>query len=70
MVNGPRWTDQQDIAVIQTEPSLGKTDWTGPAVGHPEFSTDGGRTEYVTYVRSIRDFKNEIRMLEIRFAKK
>jgi hypothetical protein len=43
--------------------------WTHAGVGHPELARDSGRIEYVTYRRNFGDLR-EIRLMEIRFAKK
>lgn len=42
------------------------TNW---GLGHPEFSQDGGRTEFITYWRNVPNY-SEIRLMEIRFGKK
>lgn len=39
-----------------------------PALGHPEFSREGGRIEYITYQRTTGPFwTNETRLVEITF---
>ena len=43
--------------------------WTNAGLGHAELARDGGRTEYVTYWRND-DWRSEIRLMEVRFARK
>jgi hypothetical protein len=38
------------------------------ALAHPEYARDGGRTQYVTYVRSPAPFNLEIRLVEVVFG--
>ena len=54
---------------IDTLPSWAGWYWTTTGLGHPELVRDGGRTEYVTYWRNNMG-RHEIRLMEIRFAKK
>jgi hypothetical protein len=63
---GP-WSDP--VIDIDTLPSGPGWYWTSTGLGHPELARDGGRTEYVTYWRGYGG-RDEIRLMEIRFAKK
>jgi hypothetical protein len=62
---GP-WSDETILWKGQNSHD-GETPYSG--LGHPEFAKDGGRIEYVTYYRSPADWKGEIRLLEITFAR-
>jgi len=64
---GP-WSDAGMIEVDTLHSGPGWF-WTNTSLGHPELSPDGGRTEYVTYRRNMGSLR-EIRLLEIRFARK
>jgi hypothetical protein len=66
-LEGP-WSDAGMIEA-DTLHSEGIFYWTGKALGHPELARNGGRTEYVTY-RRYTGKKTELRLMEIRFAKK
>jgi hypothetical protein len=65
--DGP-WSDVGMIEVDTLHSGPGWF-WTGTGLGHPEFARDGGRTEYVTYRRYVGGLR-EIRLMEIRFARK
>lgn len=38
-------------------------------LGHAEFAADGGRREYLTYMRSTGDWSSELRLVEIELAR-
>ncbi len=63
---GP-WSDAGMIEV-DTLHSGPRWIWTTWGLGHPELARHGGRTEYMTYWRNIGI--SEIRLMEIRFARK
>jgi hypothetical protein len=47
--------------------------WTRSGRGHPEYSRDGGRIEYLTFTRNRRGLRFgevEVQLMEIRFRKK
>ena len=63
---GP-WSMESEIEIDTLHSGPGWI-WTTRGLGHPEFSRDGGRTEYVTYRRTMG--AREIRLMEVRFARK
>jgi hypothetical protein len=63
---GP-WSESEMIEIDTLHSGPGWI-WTTRGLGHPEFARDGGRTEYVTYRRTMG--AREIRLMEVRFARK
>lgn len=61
---GP-WSPEQ-IAFTGLPGMAGTFDYSGMA--HPEYQGEGGRFEYVTYVRTVAPFRIEMRLVQLDFA--
>ncbi len=58
----------KEIRLFSAHMPTGEIDWVYDALAHPEFSTDNGRTIYVTYSRQIAVLRSELRLVEVRLG--
>lgn len=62
---GP-WSRATEL--FKCDESMGFMGWIYDALAHPELSTDGGRTMYITYSRHTGLFRTEFRLVAVEVA--